>query len=157
SDALHGRHRFDDEPYYFELRTGWSTTVGLIGLVAEYNLSDRVAVGAGAGLNLYGDEWELNARFRPLIAASRNGLTLHALTIESALSTSKYSGSPFELVGCLDGCDRTLVPQQVLWAQLDLGWEMRLGSGMTVRAALGGAALLGKYEWLCGGSGTGSC
>lgn len=87
------RKRFTDLPMLFELRTGFGTSVGEIGLVGEYNVLDRLALGAGIGLNIWGPIWGIHVRGRPIIGATQSG-RLHAMTFETSFSQGMYAGIP---------------------------------------------------------------
>jgi hypothetical protein len=68
---------FADAPFAFGVRAGVGTTVGLLGLVSEYNVVQPLAVGVGVGLNGLGIEYGAQVRVRPIVLTSSKG-QLHA-------------------------------------------------------------------------------
>jgi hypothetical protein len=147
---------FDDRPWQAEIRFGAGTTVGLLGLVGELNLLDRMALGAGLGFNELGAAFGAHARFRPLVF--RGSRSLHALTLELAYSQTRYRGEPGFVPSICEGnpddpessCfDPPVVPVRAHWGQIEFGWEARFPSGFTLRVATGGAWLLHGVEWRC--------
>lgn len=160
------QRRFDAAPFELSLELGLGTPVGLLGVVAEYNLLDELALGAGLGLNDHGPIWAVRARARPLIGVSRAG-TLHALFVEAAFSRGQYAGMPS--LGLSAMCEGNpddpdspcysvrVVPEAVSWAQFELGWEARFTSHLTLRTALGVARALNQPSWRCEHDGPVSC
>ena len=71
------RIHFEDRPFQIESRLGLSTSVGEIGAVVEYNLLERVALGAGVGANIWGPEVGAHLRLRPIAGATSSGQRLH--------------------------------------------------------------------------------
>jgi hypothetical protein len=147
---------FDDRRWQAEIRFGGGTTVGLLGLVGEVNLLDRMALGAGLGFNELGAALGAHARWRALVFRGRQ--SLHALTIELAYSQTRYAGQPGLVPSMCDGSpddpqsscfDPPVVPVRAHWAQLEFGWEARLPSAFTLRVATGGAWLLHRIDWRC--------
>lgn len=61
------QRKFSDRPIQIGTRMGFGTTVGLIGLLGEYNVDDMLALGGGIGVNGWGPIWGIHARIRPLI------------------------------------------------------------------------------------------
>lgn len=140
------RPRFDDRPLAFELRTGAASATGLVGIVLEYNVHDRLALNAGVGTNLLGISSAVGARVRPMIGASSNGKQLHALVLEATLSRSAYEGGwAAEQLFCEDRC---MQPRYVGWAQAELGWEARIGRWQ-LQTTVGAAFLIGNPQFSC--------
>jgi hypothetical protein len=151
---------FADQRFHLETRLGLSTTVGLLGEVAEYNAADWLAVGGGLGINLDGPIWGVHARLRPITFASRSGRALHAITLEGAFSRGQYGSDPFGgLFSAMcegnpddpeSSCfERTQRPEWISWAQGELGWEARFASHFTVRTSVGFATALNHPTWSC--------
>ncbi|MEO6599753.1 MAG: hypothetical protein ABIQ16_07765, partial [Polyangiaceae bacterium] len=139
------RPRFDDHPLAIELRTGAATATGLLGVVLEYNVHDRLAFNAGVGTNLLGLSSSVGARVRPVIGASGNRKQLHAFVVETSLSRSAYLGDWIAGFPCDDHC---IQPRYVGWAQAELGWEARIGHWQ-LQTTLGAAFLLGNPQFSC--------
>ena len=59
------RRRFDDEPVSLGIAVGVGTLVGEAGILFEYELDDRLAFGAGIGVNLEGWMGGPYLRLRP--------------------------------------------------------------------------------------------
>ncbi len=144
---------FDDRPVQLELIFGFGTTVGVLGLAMDYNVGEVLALGAGAGLGIHGPVWEAHARFRPWVARiGQQGRVLSALTLETAFSRGQYADFPdvFSTWLCEgeanrvgDGCFHAdTVPRLTSFVQLELGWELRLPSGLMVRISGGAASAL---------------
>lgn len=144
---------FDDHPIQLELIFGFGTTVGVLGLALDYDVGDALALGAGAGLGIHGPVWEVHARFRPWVARiGERERVLSALTLETAFSRGQYADFPDFInsftcdgeanrVG--DGCfHANTVPRPTSFTELELGWELRLPSGVTVRLSGGAASAL---------------
>jgi hypothetical protein len=74
--------RFSDRPFNLQLRVGASTTVGELGIVAEYDLLDRVNVGVGFGTNILGLMPGAHLRFRPIVSRNNSGAAVHAVFTE---------------------------------------------------------------------------
>jgi hypothetical protein len=154
------RDHFDDLPLHLEARWGAGTSVGLVGIVGEYNVLDRLALGAGIGLNPEGAIWGAHARLRPLIFPSRSGHTLHALFLEGSFSRGRLNST--DPAGgilsdvCEGGhtpgstCYSVFVrPEAVSWSQFEFGWEVRLRIGFTLRVSGGLALALTRPNWRC--------
>jgi hypothetical protein len=140
------RPRFDQRPLSVWQRIGAAASTGLVGMVLEYNLHDRLALNVGIGTNLLGLSSAVGARVRPLVVASSNHEQLHALTFESSLSRSAYRGDGPGGILCDDGCMRS---EYVAWAQTEVGWEARFGRHWQVQTSLGAAYLLGNPQFSC--------
>jgi hypothetical protein len=152
------RH-FTDAPLGIEVRTGIATSVGLLGVVGEYTPFDVVTVGGGIGTNGRGPVWDVHARFRIYQMEPLNGL-LRAVTLETSFSRGKYAslrfldvfsslceGDPSDPNG---NCyNPTFVPAEVSWWQVELGWETRFRSGISLRPSLGFAIALNTPDWQC--------
>lgn len=151
------RSRFTDRAIQLEGRVGYGTTVGLLGVVGEYNLFDRLALGGGVGLNDLGPVWGIHARLRPIVMTAQGGRRLHAITLESAISQGHYAGSEVRLMPTMRDCSshdtsgcRTYVSSEfVSWLQFDIGWEMRAPSGFSLRVSYGFATRLNSPNWQC--------
>jgi hypothetical protein len=139
------RPRFDDHPLALELRLGAAAATGVLGVVLEYNVHDRLALNAGVGTNLLGLSNSVGARVRPWVLASGNRKQLHALVLEGSLSRSVYAGEWGGGILCEDRCTQ---PRYVAWAQGELGWEARFGQWQ-VHTSLGAASLLGDPQFSC--------
>jgi hypothetical protein len=152
---------FNDAPFDVELRTGFATSVGVLGLVGEYAPIEEITLGAGAGVNPWGGVWGVHARVRGFGIDTRRENRRSAFTLEMAFSRGLYSrvdpfgdvfsamceGSPDDPSG---GCYRPhVVPAAVSWGQIELGWEVRSRSGFTFRASLGVATALNFPDWGC--------
>ncbi len=143
-------------PFHLEFLSGIATPVGVLGVRAEGNIGDLLALGAGIGANGFGPEWEAHARVRILHGVHRHKL-YSALTLEGAFARGKYGGFNFDPE--FDECDRLnphdgcyeppVVPQTVNWGQVELGWEAMFPSGFTLRLASGWARQIGSYHWQC--------
>lgn len=159
---------FGDRPFQIESRLGISTSVGEVGAVAEYNLLERAAVGAGVGANIWGPEVGAHLRLRPIAGATSSGQRLHALTLESALSVGRFAGmgSYIPSMNSCDeydtsGCSTKYSAEWTAWFQAELGWETRASNGLSLRISSGYAwalyspsrkcTVLGKAV-ACGGS-----
>lgn len=142
---------FSKKPFFFGPRFGYGTTTGLAGVVAEYSVVDRLALGAGIGANGAGLEYEAHARFRALTWITPSG-RLHAFTFEPAFSRSRYDSFTDMSLGLCEGDpadphDNCYNPRHAAkwasWAALEAGWETRSKSGFSVGLAMGFAFLLG--------------
>ena len=137
-----------DQPFHLEARLGGGTSVGLIGVVGEWNVVDVLALGVGVGFN----EWPVfgaGARVRwPVGTFAKHQ---HAFTLEVDYSRGKYAGMPSFGSVCLhsESCDVRLDPATAHWIQSEVGWELRTLSGFTLRLAVGAAWLLNSIDWRC--------
>jgi hypothetical protein len=136
-------------PLHVEARVGGGTTVGLVGVVAEWNVAEVLALGAGIGTN----GWPVvGASARARLPVWRTSKYQQALTLEPGYSRGKYQGGADLYPGaCLhsDRCLVELVPETVHWLQAEVGWELRARSGITFRAATGAAWLMNSIDWRC--------
>jgi hypothetical protein len=139
--------RFIDKPFAVESRIGFGTSVGLLGVAAEIDPLDFVALGGGVGLNPWGPVWGAHVRVRPLILDFRRK-TLFAVILEGAFSRGRYGD--VGIGGVLDSLcegnpsdpesncyDPLVVPKATSWAQLEAGAELRLQFGLTLRMSWG--------------------
>ena len=151
---------FGARPIALELRTGLSTSVGLLGLVGELTPLDRVTIGGGIGNNGLGRIWGAHLRARPLLFRPDRHGNVGAITIESAYSRSRYQGlnlGDFASSICEgDPSDPhgncyspNVVPQMVSWLQVELGAELRFRSGVSLRGSFGVATSLRAPHWQC--------
>ena len=143
------RARFDDHSLSVWQRTGAAASTGLVGMLLEYNLHDRLALNVGIGTNGLGLSSAVGVRVRPLVFASSNREHLHAVVLESALSRSAYRGAGVGDILCSERCMR---PEYVAWVQTELGWEARFGGHWQVLASFGAAFLLGNPRFSCANS-----
>lgn len=142
---------FTDHPFTLGMRAGWGTSVGLVGLVAEYNLAEPLALGAGIGLNGPGVEFGAHLKIRPMTWKTMRGRT-HAISLEGAYSRARYYSVASSIGGfgiCHgdasdpdDVCyDTTRSTAWVNWVAADVGWETLWPSGLSLRTATGAARL----------------
>jgi hypothetical protein len=150
--------RFNDKPFNLQLRIGASTTVGELGIMAEYDLLDRVNVGLGIGTNIVGLMPGAHLRLRPIVSRNNSGVAAHAVFTELGLSRGFYSGGAADGVAglmcetCYD--DPIYKGKPVWWGQVEVGWEIRWASGLLLRASTGIAAIIAEPSWQCTKSGT---
>jgi hypothetical protein len=157
--ASDGQVAFDDRRFNIQGRLGLGTSVGLTGIVGEFDIDDGLNVGAGFGSNIVGPVGEVHLRLRPAVFRTQAGGAAHAVVVELAGSRSRYGGSIDGLVsiGCEGPWDDPrspcynppVVPTWVCWGQLDLGWEFRHRSDFLMRATTRAAVLLTNSEWRC--------
>lgn len=130
--------QFDERPLGLQLRLGTATTVGELGIVAEYDLLDWLNVGLGVGTNMSGLMPGAHVRLRPLVLRNESGRVAHAIMAEAGLSAGYYD--PGKLSMDLDGHGpdpSKYVPKLVVWWQAEVGWEARWAGGLTLRASMG--------------------
>lgn len=147
---------FTDRRFQLETRVGIDTSVGEVGLVGEYNLFERLAIGAGFGTNTLGPEWGVHVRLRPIVGTSSSGRRLHAFTVETALSRGQYAGTIDVLPSlgpCMEGdtsgCPTERSAEWMTWLQFELGWETRAEYGFSLRLSSGYAMALNAPAWKC--------
>jgi hypothetical protein len=153
------RVRFDHRPFGLQLRLGFATSVGLAGVVGEYDVADWINVGAGLGTNALGPIGGAHVRLRPAVLRTLAGGAAHAFVIETALSRGRYQGSIGGIFSAMcegsaddprSNCyDPPVTTEWVWWGQAEIGWEFRGRSGFVFRATTGVAGLLGTPEWKC--------
>jgi hypothetical protein len=142
---------FTDHPFTLGMRAGWGTSVGLVGLVAEYNLLEPLALGAGVGLNGPGVEFGAHLKVRPVTWKTMRGRA-HAISLEGAYSRARYSSVVSSIGGfgichgdSSDPDDLCYEAQRstpwVNWVAADVGWETVWPSGLSLRTATGAARL----------------
>jgi hypothetical protein len=149
--------RFNDKPFNLQLRIGASTTVGELGVVAEYDILDRINVGIGLGTNVVGLMPGAHLRLRPIVSRNISGVAVHAVFAELGLSRGNYSGSLQDglLAGlCGNDCDGAIYKSKtVWWGQVEVGWEMRWANGILLRGSTGMAVVIAEPAWQCTRSG----
>jgi len=145
--------RFNDRPFNLQLRIGASTTVGELGVVAEYDVLDRINAGIGLGTNVVGLMPGAHVRLRPIVLRNISGVAVHAVFTELGLSRGNYSGSLQDglLAGlCGNDCDGPVYKSKtVWWGQAEVGWEMRWANGILLRGSAGMAAVIAEPAWQC--------
>ncbi len=130
--------RFDDRPLSLQLRLGAATIVGEIGIVAEYDISDRLNVGLGIGTNTSGPMPGAHVRLRPLVFRDDRGSVAHAVVGEAGVSVGYYDPGILTFNFDVDHPDPPkYVPKLVVWWQLEAGWEARWATGLLVRSTIG--------------------
>jgi hypothetical protein len=145
------RTSFTDHPLSLGMRAGWGTSVGLVGLIAEYNIVEPLALGVGIGLNGPGVELGAHLKVRPITWQTMPGRT-HAISIEGAYSRARYYSVSSSIGGfgiCHgdstepdDLCyEASRAKNWVNWVAADVGWETLWPSGLSLRAATGAARL----------------
>jgi len=149
--------RFNDRPFNLQLRIGASTTVGELGIVAEYDILDRINVGIGLGTNVVGLMPGAHLRLRPIVSRNTSGVAVHAVFTELGLSRGNYAGSLEDglLAGMcgIDCNDPVYMSKTVWWGQVEVGWEMRWANGILLRGSTGMAAIIAEPAWKCTRSG----
>lgn len=129
---------FDERPWGMQLRFGAATSVGELGIAAEYDVVDWLNLGLGIGSNFSGPMPGAHVRFRPLVSRNESGRVAHAIVGEAATSVGYYD--PGVLSWDLDGGGAQparYVPKVVVWWQVEAGWEAKWASGLTFRVSLG--------------------
>jgi hypothetical protein len=150
------RVHFDDRPFNLQVRLGPGTSVGALGIVAEYDVADWLNFGAGFGVNLAGGIAGLHSRLRPFVFRTGGGRAAHAIVLEGAVSYGQYA--EFDILPLCEGnrddpassCySRRIMPEWVWWTQVEAGWEYRARSGFLVRVTQGAAFLVTTPDWKC--------
>lgn len=143
--------KFTSRRIQVQFQTGVGTSVGEAGVIAEYNLHDRLALGGGVGTNIVGVEVSAHARARPLIGTTDSG-RLHALTLQSALALGQYKKLGDVVWSQCDEpryCPLGPSPEWVAWLQFELGWETRASNGFLFRVSAGYAFAINSPNWRC--------
>ena len=153
---------FSDHPFTLQVRSGFATSVGFIGALAELNVHDRLAINAGLGTNFYGASPAVGVRLRPLVFSSGVGTTRpieYAVTIEGSASRAAFGEQPsLGLLPCIEQCTEPsskLVTRVVSWGQLELGGELRAAGHYQLLGSFGWAKMLGNPRFDCVQTSTG--
>jgi hypothetical protein len=136
----------------FEAHFGLATPMGEFGIATEYSVHPLLGLGAGIGVGVGLDSGPdqrntlhgaLLARFRPL-RGKKNAMVFGAA----------YSFGGFQRFGYPN--DESNPPPPLAdrsdwahWAQFDVGWERRAGTGFLIRMSVGGAVLLNPADLQC--------
>lgn len=153
-DTVGNRRHFDEQRFHAGLGIGVGVPVGALGLYLEANVWDRLALGVGGGLGLWGPSVGGYARLRPVVWGGEGRRRLNAVTLEAGYGYMSYGGDilgGFNLMPCIDNCEpsRHHVPVPSHVGALSLGLEHALWNGFTLRYAIGGAQLLATPIWRC--------
>jgi hypothetical protein len=136
--ALDTPPKFTDRPVTIQIRGGIGTTVGLIGLIATYDVENHLALGVGAGTNVAGLQLALFARVRPFIWENSRTRTLRALAFEGSFSTGPGVIRSIDLpMGGPPGPSGTLHWNRVSWIQGEVVYEVRTVSGFSFTVGSG--------------------
>ena len=141
--------RFTDRPLTLNAIIGIATPVGELGIMSEYSVSSRFAIGAGAGTNLYGIELGVEGLYRLLL--SERGAA-HALSIGLA-----FSEAPYERPLDGSGDDWDVRSKHTYWTQTDVRYEFLASYGFKLSIATGVALPVAVTDTECYRSATGSC
>lgn len=154
-DAPENEAGFTTRRFVLQTRTGFATSVGFVGVLAELNLHDRLAINAGIGSNFYGWSPAFGVRVRPIVVTSNIGTrrsVAFALTLEGSLSRAAFGEQPRIGVYCIEECrppPPRLQTRYVSWGQLELGFEMRAAEHYQFLGSLGAAKMLGEPRFTC--------
>lgn len=119
----------------------------LIGLYAEANVWDRLALGGGAGVSFSGPEASGYLRFRPIIWGGEGHHLLNAFTLRAEYTIMRQGAEPFSL--CDENCAAQFVDRTAELGALSAGFEHQLWSGWTFRYDFGFAHVLSATAWKC--------
>ncbi len=144
--------RFSDRPLHLEARAGFGTLVGLLGATAGYNVHDRIELGAGGGVNIWGPMGGAYVRLRPVGGPRPNG-RLHAFSIDLGVSAGPWRDAFagwFPAMGHGDPDDYERYHSDLaVWLQGELSWETWSVSGFTLRLGAGYATMLNRSDIVC--------
>ena len=148
------RRRFDDQPWVLSAELGLASLVGLGGLLAGYNVHDRLEFDAGLGSAAGGDPaFAINAHGRPLLWYSPRREQLQSLTLDVGFSFSRYETVNLGVQGKAAFAENSDGPTYHLalahWFQYAFGWEMLTQHGYDLRAAFGVAIPTNTSEVYC--------
>ena len=146
-DTVEKRRHFDEHLLQAGVSLGSGSQIQLIGLFAEANVWDRLALGAGAGVSFWGPEASGYVRFRPVVWGGEGRHLLNALTLRAEYTVMREGAELFSF--CDDNCGVRFVDRTAQLGALSVGFEHQLWSGWAFRYDVGFAHVLAATRWSC--------
>jgi len=143
------RH-FSDRPFQLGVGLGGvGGPLGLLGMYGEVSVWDRLALGAGFGVDFWGFATGGYARLRPIAWGGEGKRLLNALTVQAGYSYMAYG--ELDLLPCIDACSPEMSYSNAYshFGTITLGMEHLLWGGFTFRYDVGWAHLLMPPKWSC--------
>jgi len=146
-DTVEKRRHFDERLLQVGANLGLGSQVQLLGVFAEANVWDRLAVGGGAGVSFWGPEASGYMRFRPIVWGGEGRDLLNAITLRAEYTIMHQGGELFSF--CDEACGAQFVGRTAQLGALSVGFEHQLWSGWTFRYDFGFAHVLSATPWSC--------
>ncbi|HEX2669224.1 MAG TPA: hypothetical protein VHM25_00050 [Polyangiaceae bacterium] len=146
-DSVPERRHFDRRLLQVGAHYGSFSEAQLLGIFAEANVWDRLALGGAAGLSFWGPEGSAYARFRAIVWGGEGQNWLNAITLRAEYTVLRQSGDILDL--CDRDCGLRYLSRTAQVAGLSAGFEHQLRSGFTFRYDVGFGRVLSSTPWSC--------
>jgi len=147
SDSVRERRHFDRRLLHVGAMHGFYSEVQLLGLFAEANVWDRLALGGTFGVSFWGPEAGAYARFRAITWGGEGMHLLNAFTLSPEYLVLRQGGEVFSF--CDHDCRPTFLSRTAEAIAVSAGFEHQLESGWTIRYDFGWAHVLSGAPWRC--------
>jgi hypothetical protein len=151
SDTVEERRHFDRRLIHlggvFGTAAGTGSYFALVGLYAEANVWDRLALGVGTGVSFWGPEASGSLRFRPIVWGGEGQHVLNAFMLRAEYTVMQQGADIFSF--CDESCGTRFVARTAQLGTLSAGFEHQLWSGWTIRYDFGFARVFSATPWKC--------
>jgi hypothetical protein len=141
--------RFAARPLLVEMRAGFGTIVGLLGVTVSYHPWSFLGFGAGAGVSGGGGQVGAFVQLRPITFVTHHFARLHGIGAELGYSTGPYSESIMDIdygapvAGYAYDRVHWLEPMLFYQTQSYRGFNLVLGTGLAFSIAKSGYHCIG--------------
>jgi hypothetical protein len=148
-NSVDERRRFNARLAQVGLGTGLGMPAALLGGYAELNPWDRFAIGAEAGLTLWGAAGGAYVRLRPFIWGGEGRRLLNAFVLQASYTIMRHG--ELDLMPCISSPCREVgyLNRTAQFGALSAGFEHQLASGWSIRYEFGVGRALFATAWKC--------
>jgi hypothetical protein len=153
-DTVENRRHFDDRRFHIGTAAGVSVSLGSLGAFVEADVWDRLALGGGGGIGVWGPAVGTYARLRPFVWGGVGKNTLSAFTLELGYGYMSYGGDAFgglDLMPCIEECKPSVHHRSVFshFGSFSAGLEHALFFGLSIHYSVGYGRLLSAPSARC--------
>ncbi|HET7541769.1 MAG TPA: hypothetical protein VFK05_17965, partial [Polyangiaceae bacterium] len=149
-DTVPERRHFDQRSFQMGANLDTLSPMALLGVFAEANVWDRIALGVGAGVSFGGPEARAYVRFRPIVWGGEGQRLLNAFTLRSEYRVMRQvSPDALDVFGGAESVGAEYVSRTAQSWGLSAGFEHQLWSGWTIRYDFGFARVFSATPWQC--------
>jgi len=145
-DSVDERRHFNERLLQFGANLDATSQSLMLGVFAEANVWDRLAVSVGGGASLSGPQASASVRARPIVWGGEGKHLLNAFTLRAEYLIMRYGEQSFF---CDHDCGVRFVSRTAQWGALSAGFEHQLWFGLTIRYDFGFARVISATRWEC--------
>jgi hypothetical protein len=148
-NSVDERRRFNARLTEVGLGTGLGMPAALLGAYAELHPWDRLAIGAEAGLTLWGPAGGAYVRLRPIVWGGEGRRLLNSFVLQASYTIMR--DGELDLMPCISSPCREVgyLNRTAQFGALSAGFEHQLASGWSIRYDFGVGRALFATAWKC--------